>query len=148
MAEVSKSAYRAKERERDRYIQEKRACEKTISSLNDDLAELNNAIKKMTQVYDDFTSQVSDMNKLVNAKRSLKGNQKKALITDEGGALLSEAKRCQKDVIKKALDKLVWLRDDKKKTRDAKRAALWIVNNRITNAKTWLKVNYYTEEGR
>lgn len=143
MTQVTEREYRAKERERDRYQREKKTYEGKIASLSDEIAELDRAINRMTQVYQDFKSQVNEMDDLFKERRVFTGNQYQQLICAEGNSLMSEAKRCQNHVINNALDELEWLRNEKRNQRNEQYGILGGILNRISSALTWLKTNFF-----
>lgn len=143
MTQVTEREYRAKERERDRYQREKKTCEKKIASLSDEIAELDRAINRMTQVYQDFKSQVNEMDDLFKERRKFTGNQYKQLVCTEGISLMSEAKRCQNQVINNALDELEWLRNEKRNQRNEQYGIFGRIQSCLSSALTWLKTNFF-----
>ena len=142
MPEVTQQAYRAKERERDRYQSQKRTCEKKIQSLDADIKELDKAIKQMTNVYQDFKNQVKDLTDTLTEKREFTGNQYKKLIGREGSSLGMEALRCQGRV-NKALDDLEWLRNEKIKKRNEQYGLLGKIKSALSTVRTWLNTNFF-----
>ena len=142
MPEVTESAYRAKERERDRYLDQKQKCEKRIRSLEDDIKEIKRAIKKMTAVQKDFKAEVKEIDSLLREKREFQGNQYNSLVVGGGDDLLSEAER-QQQAVNSALDQLEWLRHDKQSKLDSEYGLLGRIKSSLDYAWTWLKTNYF-----
>lgn len=142
MSEVTQQEYRAKERERDRYLQEQRSCEKKISSLGDEIAELDRAINHMTQVYQDFKRQANEMNDALKEKREFIGNQKKQLIDSDGNNLISKSRDAQQQV-NSVLDQLEWLRNEKRKQRNNQYGILGRIQSHLSTIRTWLKTRYF-----
>ncbi len=143
LPEVTEKEYRAKERQRDKYQREKKAYEKKISSLNDEIAELDRAIKRMTQVYQSFKAQVGKLDGVLDEKREFIGNQYKKLVVNEGNLLASEGKRCQMNVINKVLDELEWLRNEKRRKRNEQYGLLGHVQSSLSSVRTWLRTNFF-----
>ena len=142
LPEVTESAYRAKERERDRYIDQKKQCEKRISSLESDLKEIKRAIKKMTAVQKDFKKEVKGISSLLDEKREFTGNQFNSLVTGGGGDLLSEAQH-QQQAVNSTLDQLEWLRHNIQTKLDSEYGLLGRIKSSLDYAWTWLKTNYF-----
>lgn len=142
MPEVTEYEYRAKERERDNYQRDKARCEEKISSLNDEIDELDRAIKQMTQVYQDFKAQTQDFTDFLTEEREFKGNQYTKLIAIEGSSLGMEALRCQNRV-NKALDDLEWLRNEKITKRNEQYGILGKIKSALSTIGTWLKTNFF-----
>lgn len=143
MAEVTESEYRAKERERDRYQNQKTACEGQIQSLNDKISALDTAISQMTRVYTSFKSKVSSIDSTLNEKMDFAGNQQNKLIKQEGGALYNTAIDCRDNIVNHALDEMEWLRNDLRAQRNQQYGILGQIQTALSSAYTWLKTNFF-----
>lgn len=143
MAEVTEKEYRAKENEKSKYETQRKNCETAIQSLDDKIYDLDKAIDTMTQIYDDFKSNVTGLERLLEQKRDFSGVNKTKLIDSDGKFALTQGKDCQDNVVNYALDQLEWLRTDLKNQRDAQYGNLSIISNAIRSISTWLKTNFF-----
>ncbi len=143
MPEVSEVEYREKERQREAYLRDKAICESKISNLDEEITELDNAIRQMTDAYRSYKEQAKTLESLMRPNDQFKGKKYDSLINGDGMSLSNQAQRLQTNSVNSVLDQLEWLRAEKRRERNRQWGILGDIMSGIQYIGTWCQTHWF-----